>query len=53
MEDWRTTHALHLEIAKREIQCCEDLEKLKQVTLNLLLQNESQREMLGRLLLRP
>ena len=51
MSDWRTAHAFGLELAKREIQACSDLGKLKSLTLNLLLQIEAQREMLGRLLL--
>ena len=51
MSDWRTAHAFGLEMAKREIQACTDLDKLKSLTLNLLLQNEAQKEMLGQLLL--
>ena len=52
MNDWHSSHAFHIERAKREIEACSDTEQLRALCLNLLLQAETQREMLGQLLLR-
>ena len=52
MAEWRMAHAFQLEAAKREIEACSDVQKLRDVCLNLLLQTEALREMTGQLLLR-
>lgn len=51
--DWRTAHAFTLEASKREIQACDDVEKLRQIAINLMLQTEALQQMIGTLLLRP
>lgn len=46
------SRAFHIEAAKREIFGCTDLKKLQEVCLNLMLQVECQKDMIGELLLR-
>jgi len=41
-----------LEAAKREIASCNDVEKLRDIAINLMLQVEAQKNMIGTLLLR-
>jgi len=53
MSGWRTAHAFALETAKREILHCHDTDKLQKICLNLLLQVEAQKDMIGELLLKP
>ena len=52
MDSWRMARAFHVEAAKREIAACTDLKKLQEVCLNLMLQVECQKDMIGELLLR-
>jgi len=52
MDSWRLSRAFHIEAAKREINSCTDLKKLQEVCLNLMLQVECQKDMIGKLLLR-
>ena len=52
MDSWRMARAFHIEAAKREIAACTDLKKLQEVCLNLMLQVECQKDMIGDLLLR-
>lgn len=52
MDSWRLSRAFHIEAAKREISSCTDLKKLQEVCLNLMLQVECQKDMIGDLLLR-
>lgn len=51
--EWQLSRAFSLEAAKREIERCTDLEKLKDVCLNLMLQVEAQKDMIGTLLIGP
>jgi hypothetical protein len=50
--EWQLSRAFMLEAAKREIVSCNDMEKLKDVCLNLMLQVEAQKRMIGTLLLK-
>ena len=50
--EWHLSRAFHIEAAKREIASCNDMNKLKDVCLNLMLQVEAQRDMIGQLLVR-
>jgi hypothetical protein len=50
--DWRLARSFTLESHKREIEACDDVEKLRSVCVNLMLQAEALREMVGDLLLR-
>lgn len=52
MTDWRMAHSFAVESAKREIMSCTDLEQLRKVCVNLLLQTEALKEMAGELLLK-
>ena len=52
MSGWRTAHAFALEAAKREILDCHDADKLQKLCLNLLMQIEAQKDMIGELLLK-
>jgi len=46
------SRAFTIEAAKREINACQDIDKLRAVTLNLMLQVEALRDMTKQLLLR-
>lgn len=50
MTEWNLSKAFAIEAAKREIYACEDVEKLQGLCVNLMLQTESLREMIGNLL---
>lgn len=52
MVEWSLSQAFMIESARREINACEDIEKLKEVAINLLLQAETLRAMTKQLLLR-
>ena len=46
------SRAFTIEAAKREINACQDIDKLRSITLNLMLQVEALRDMTKQLLLR-
>ena len=48
----RLARAFNVEAAKREIEACTDPKKLQVICINLMLQVETQRDMIGKLLLR-
>jgi len=48
----RLSRAFTVEAAKREIYACEDVDRLRDVALNLMLQVEALRDMTAELLLR-
>ena len=50
--EWHLGRAFQVEAAKREIERCDDVPKLRDVCINLMLQVEAQRDMIGQLLLR-
>lgn len=52
LKNWQMSREFHLEAAKREIMACQDLEKLQKMCMNLLLQAEAQKDLIGTLLLR-
>jgi len=51
MNDWRTARQFTIEAAKREIMRCNDLEKLRHLCFNLLLQTEALKDVIGEKLL--
>jgi len=51
MNDWRTAREFTIEAAKREIMRCNDLEKLRHLCFNLLLQTEALKDVIGEKLL--
>ena len=51
MNDWHTAREFAVEAAKREIMRCDDVDKLRHLCLNLMLQTEALKEMVGDMLL--
>lgn len=51
MNDWHTAREFAVEAAKREIMRCDDVEKLRYLCFNLMLQTEALKEMVGDMLL--
>lgn len=51
MNDWHTAREFAVEAAKREIMRCDDIEKLRYLCFNLMLQTEALKEMVGDMLL--
>ena len=52
MTEWSLSQAFLIESAKREINACDDVEKLRDIAINLILQTEALRKMTRELLLR-
>jgi len=52
MAEWSLSQAFLIETAKREIEACDDVEKLRHIAINLMLQTELLRSMTKDLLLR-
>ena len=52
MAEWSLSQAFLIESAKREINACDDVEKLRDIAINLMLQTEALRKMTKDLLLR-
>lgn len=51
MNDWHTAREFAVEAAKREIMRCDDVEKLRYLCFNLMLQTEALKQMVGNMLL--
>ena len=52
MAEWSLSQAFLIESAKREINACNDVEKLRDIAINLVMQTEALRKMTRELLLR-
>ena len=52
MAEWSLSQAFLIESAKREINACDDVEKLRDIAINLVMQTEALRKMTRELLLR-